>query len=567
MLCVRHTLDRLRGSPAAPTIIISLAAHVQRLVLEFWGLLNWIRDVRDVVKNGEDYRTRPWDMLGAHTPDQSEAWRLHYAGIPVWLQQEISYELVVYEVVEPRTLPGDFSQVPSYPRLVLAKRDLSGALNMPGEWRRAMDAVVRRQLCISQLPRLLEDGDDEGPPTKRLREGAMFVSEGSSSLGPAAPVFFLQGDREARTIGHGLPAQPVATTSSQTSTPTQPSRRARARAKKKALTGMQPPPPPPQNLIPARQWYAIEHVQEYAVWSRALQQVSPLPQPRTSVKYYFAPPWMLDSLRGYPPDPKTGRYLHHWISIQTFCRMRLFDQTINGRPLTIAEWRDALWGDYNVHETGPASASVAPREATRHSLRSNIRRLFGKLNTLPSYHADVRAELGETVVTSDMAAKDMNIRQRVVWEACETNWRCEVLALDALMVGSHDLPQLERWIRESAVSRVWGSGTSGLDVVPLADGPRLDCWQGPGEAEWESCRTYLAAFVEILASWSGFPPTLQGGEAKVRTCGAQEYARIYQGAVDFYVSCFISRFGRLPVAPVRPPPSAGTVADGGCIPN
>ncbi|TFK78069.1 hypothetical protein K466DRAFT_443812, partial [Polyporus arcularius HHB13444] len=330
MLCVRHTLDRLRGSPAAPTIIISLAAHVQRLVLEFWGLLNWIRDVRDVVKNGEDYRTRPWDMLGAHTPDQSEAWRLHYAGIPVWLQQEISYELVVYEVVEPRTLPGDFSQVPSYPRLVLAKRDLSGALNMPGEWRRAMDAVVRRQLCISQLPRLLEDGDDEGPPTKRLREGAMFVSEGSSSLGPAAPVFFLQGDREARTIGHGLPAQPVATTSSQTSTPTQPSRRARARAKKKALTGVQPPPPPPQNLIPARQWYAIEHVQEYAVWSRALQQVSPLPQPRTSVKYYFAPPWMLDSLRGYPPDPKTGRYLHHWISIQMFCRMRLFDQTING---------------------------------------------------------------------------------------------------------------------------------------------------------------------------------------------------------------------------------------------
>ncbi|RDX44362.1 hypothetical protein OH76DRAFT_1421453 [Lentinus brumalis] len=223
MLCVRHTLDRLCGSPIAPTIIISLAVHVQQLVLEFWGLLNWIRDVRDVVKNGDYYRTRPWDVLGAHTPDQSEAWRLHYAGIPVWLQQEISYKLVV-------------------------------------------------QLCISQLPRLLEGGDNEGPPTKHLCEGAMFVREGSSSLGLAATVFFLQGDHEVRMIGHGLPAQLVATTSSQTSTSTQPSRRARAQAKKKALTGVQPQPPPPQNLIPARQWYAIEHVQEYAVWSRALQQ-------------------------------------------------------------------------------------------------------------------------------------------------------------------------------------------------------------------------------------------------------------------------------------------------------
>ncbi|KAI0688610.1 hypothetical protein C8T65DRAFT_588366 [Cerioporus squamosus] len=579
MLCVRHTLDRMRGLPAPSGVIISLAAHIQRLTLEFWGLLKWLQDVYHVVKDGEDYRTRPWDVLGAQTPDLSDALVLHRAGIPVWFQQRIRHDLVVYQVVEARTLPDDFSQVPSYPRLVLAKRDLSGALNMPGEWRRAMDAVVRRQLLISRLPELLNDGDQDGPPTKRLREGAMFVGEGNSSLGPAAPVFFLQGDSDAKSVGHSLPAQPVASSSRQTSTPTQPSRRARARAKKHALaasTGVDLPPPPPQNLIPARQWYAFEHAQEYGVWARALAAVSPLPQPRSSVKYYFAPPWMLDTLQGYPADPKTSRYLHQWISIRIFCRMRLFDQTIDGRPLTIAEWRDALWGDYNTNETGlGAPPGVAPREATRHSLRANIRRLFGKVNALPSYHVGVRAELGETVVTSEMAATDMEVRQRAVWEACETNWRCELLALDALMVGTNDWPQLERWVRESDVSQVWGPGTSGMDVVPAPHGPYVDCWKQPGEVDWQSCRPHLAAFIAVLARWPGFPEDLRGGDIQARTCEAEDHARLCGAAIDFYISCFVSRFGRLPIAPVRPPLDVGGVlpspspadAPGDCVTN
>ncbi|RDX47946.1 hypothetical protein OH76DRAFT_1484382 [Lentinus brumalis] len=558
MLCIRHAVDRLLNIPAPSGATISVAGHVQRLILELWGLIKWLQNVRDVLKDSADYRTRPWDVLGAHTSSISEAERLHWAGIPVWFQQKITYDLVVYEVVEPRTLPDDFSQVPSYPRLVLAKRDLSGALNMPGEWRRAMDAVVRRQLFISKLPAMLQEDADNGPPMKRLREGAYFVHEGSSELGGPAPVFFLQGDREAKTVGHGLPAQPVASSSAQTSAPTQLSRRARARKKARNLAaaeGLQLPPPTPQALNPSRQWYAFEHVQEYPSWSRSLAQASPLPQPPTSVRYYFAPPWLLDTLQGYPPSEKTARYIHQWISIQTFCVMRLFDQTIDGRPLTIAEWRDALWGDYDINQTrsGPP-ARAASREALRLSLRDNIRRLFGKVNTLPSYHADVRAELGETVVTSDMAAKDMDIRKRVLWEVCETNWRCELLALDALMLGSDDMSQLDRWFREAAVSRVWGPGTSGMDVVPPPPDARIDCWKEPEDPDWETCRRYLSAFIEVLGRWEGFPPTLQGGEFKVKTCGPEEYMQLYRGAVDFYVSCFVSRFGRLPVVPVRPHP-------------
>ena len=560
MVCLRHTLDRLRGLPAVPGVILSLAGHVQRLTLEFWGLLKWLEDVLSVVKDQDDYRRRPWAVLGAHTPDPSEAQMLHRAGIPVWFQQPITDELVVYEVVEARVLPQDFSDVPSYPRLVLAKRDLSGALNLPGEWRRAMEAVVRRQLCQTRLPELLEDVNELGPTTKRLREGAIFVGEANSSLGPAAPVFFLQGDRDAKSLGHDLPTQPAASTS-QKRAPTQLSRRARARAKKQALAagaGTPIPLPPSHNLIPARQWYGFKHVREYGVWKDALLGQSPLPAPPTSVKYYFAPPWLLDELDGYPPDHKTARYLHNWISIRTFCRMRLFDQTIDGRPLTIAEWRDALWGDYNINEGEPSiPVGAAPREATRHSLRVNIRRLFGKVNMLPSYHVTMTSSLGGSAVTSSVAASDMTIRERAVWDACETNWRCELLALDALMVGSHQWPQLERWMRESGLSQVWGSGTSGLDVAPAPEGRHFDCWKLPGEDGWQHCRGHLVAFIEVLSRWPGFPPTpvLSGGQARAQTCGSEEYARLAKAAVGFYVSCFISRFGRLPVAPVRPPAS------------
>ena len=92
-----------------------------------------------------------------------------------------------------------------------------------------MEAVVRRQLCQRRVSELLEDVDEWGPPTKRLREGAVFVGDVDSSLGPAAPVFVLQVDRDAKSLGHDLPTQSAASTSGQRA-PTQLSTRARARA-------------------------------------------------------------------------------------------------------------------------------------------------------------------------------------------------------------------------------------------------------------------------------------------------------------------------------------------------
>ncbi len=110
---------------------------------------------------------------------------------------------------------------------------------------------------------------------------------------------------------------------------------------------------------------------------------------------------------------------------------------------------------------------------------------------------------GASVVTHTTAVSDRPLQRRVVWEAHEINWRCELLALDALMTGSNGSTELLLWTRESLVSQVWGPGTSGLDVVLSVDENDLPvfCWLAPPEEGWESCRPYLSAFVKLLSRW------------------------------------------------------------------
>ncbi|KAI0709975.1 hypothetical protein C8Q76DRAFT_769774 [Earliella scabrosa] len=506
VVCVQHALDRMRTLPAIPGAIIGLAAHVQRLVLELWGMVNWIEDVLPRVQTKQDCRTHVLEILGAHTPDASVAQMLHFAGVPVWFQQPITDRLAVYKVVQLTDLPSDFSTTPSFPRMLLAKRDLSGALNMPGEWRRAMTAIVRRQLCPSRLPALLSEDDcGEEPPAKRPREGPLFVSEDSSSAGPAPPIIVLQNPAEVKTLGHSLTPQPRPPASGLGTT---------ARRKKvaeQASAGC-------SKAHPARVFYHSVSLNASVAWRKALQNASPLPEPATS-----------------------------WLSIRTFCRLRLFDATVCGRPLTILEWRDSLWGDYKIDQ--PTGAG---RQKLRREQQLSIRRLLGKLNALPSYRADISVRFGRTIITHDVLASDGHICARVAWDVYETNWRCELLALDALMVESNGWTEFDRLMRESNVAKVWG-GTSGLDIVPNEDNIPMSCWLAPPEDGWKQCAKYLQAFVNVLQRWPGCPDSLRFIHAvPLDDVG---YTDVLQIAVGFYVSTFVAKYHRLPVPPMNFPVS------------
>ncbi|KAI0710932.1 hypothetical protein C8Q76DRAFT_624512, partial [Earliella scabrosa] len=562
VLCLRHTVDRLRKIPAPPNVIICLAAHIQRLTLELYGLIEWLDEVLDRVKDNLDLSHDVLEVLGAHTSDASVAQMLHRAGIPVWYQQTLTTRVVVYDIVTPTDVPDDFSTTPCVPRLVLAKRDLSGALNMSGEWQRAMAEVVRRQLLEAQLPELLDaEADGSLPPAKRLREGAAFFGADSSSVGPAKPAFIVKGAKDIRAIGHDLPPAP-------TPTPREPSRRAQARKLKRSadltpaaedadVRASTTRAPGKSQLNPLRQYYPSRTVQASQAWANALAQASPLPPPQRSGKYFFPPPWLLDSIEGIDSNPlKTARYLHHWCSIRHFCNIRLFDSSVQGRPMTILEWRSALWGDYDAaYEIDTAVASDPPTNQPRINYRRELRRhvhaLFGKVARLPSYEVDKESRFGDLVATIATAANDSVLRARGITDVHETNWRCELLAIDAHMVDSKSWSIGQRWARELLVSQVWGPGTSGLDITPAADRSLAFCWAEPYEEGWEECRPHLQAFVEVLSTWPDAPEWLRAAMTIIRTCDGDEYARILSSAVSHYVQLFVKKYERLPVPPVR----------------
>ena len=264
-VCLRHVVDRLRGIPAPPNVTIALGAQVQRLTLELYGIIEWITVVMDRVMKKEDHRADILEVVGAHTSNPSEVQMLYDAGIPVWFEQHMSRDVEIHRLIEPVNVPADFSRVPCVPRLVLAKRDLSGALNLPGEWLRAMAEITRRQLCAGRLPPLLDTETDESlPRPKRLCEGAVYVDEFSSSTGPPTPVFVVKDHHDIKTLGHNLPPQPSVSSSVVDSR----SRRAKARAAKKVAAG-RPISNPPLAINPSRHFYHSNNVTLNPIWEAA----------------------------------------------------------------------------------------------------------------------------------------------------------------------------------------------------------------------------------------------------------------------------------------------------------
>ena len=549
-VCLRHAVDRLRALPAPANVTIALAAQVQRLTLELYGMIEWLNVVMDRVINKEDHHADILEVVGAHTSNPSEAQMLYDAGIPLWFEQHMGPNVEIYKVVSVVNVPADFSPVPCVPRLVLAKRDLSGALNLPGEWVRAMAEVTRRQLCARGLPGLQDaEADVTHPNPKRPSEGVVFFGGHSSSVGPPTNVFVVKNSRDIRALGHLL--SPASSTSRTHVEPR--SRRAKARAAKRAAAG---PTALKTTLAvnPSRQFYRSNNVTLSNVWEDALVRAGTLPQPQTSVRYYFAPPWLLDSLVGFESNSsKTARYLHHWTAIRKFCCTRLFDCSVQGRPLTVSEWRHALWGDYTTRDDD-ATPTLRPnsgRGKIRQDLKMGLRQLFGTRAALPSYNALARPMYGRIVVTERDAATNRPIRQMLVHDTHETNWRCELLSLDALMMNTQAWSVGQRWGRELIVSRVWGEGTSGVDIMPDEDHLPLWSWTMPPEDGWEMARPHLQSFIELLSGWPGCPPYVAHAAKDIATFDEARYTPVVTAAVDFYVSTFVAKFGRLPIVPAR----------------
>lgn len=255
-------------------------------------------------------------------------------------------------------------------------------------------------------------------------------------------------------------------------------------------------------------------------------------------------------------DEKVHRYLHNLVRIRDFCRVRLFDPTISGEPLTIADWRDALWGEYAIKDEPPVTRGEGDKRRVkrRYDGKNAVTRLFACVGSMRAYNEADTPALGGLAVSERVAAEDPRVRYYLLWEAHEINWRCELLALDQVLVPRDGWPVMYRWEREAEVSAVWGERSGVIGVLPdLARDVERFCWTDEVDAPWRDSLPPLRAFLALMLRWPDTPANLRAMARDTERWYFDDYSAAQRAAVEFYVETFVKHFGRLPICPFQYP--------------
>lgn len=502
---IQRAVDQLTRLPSTAHRTVVLAAHVQRLTLELCGLHVYYETVKPRLGLSSYVAREVLPVRGAFTANASHAQELFRVGVPIWFIQPLTKLVRIVEVVIPDLISNKLDVKLSYPRIDTALEGLAGN---PGRWALKMQDEMLKSLLDNELPRLLVPVPEPAPapPTKRARL--------------ADPV---RRDEP--------PPRPVASSSKTPKT----HRGTRAPSKAEAT------PPHFLKYTPP----SVADVPE--VWVEALTAAGTLPRNETAVLYFWPPPFLLDVDNG-----KGSRFRHNYLRIRGFCRQRLVDKQVHAQPLTVAEWRAALWGDYNV-DPEPARSDLNTRSKERAKARQAVKALFGSTGGLPSYDDSAVVRWGERELTlKDVDAPDLCAQ--ISWEAHQINWRCEFIELDCELTSSRRSTTYARWERESQVCRVWSPLGSGLRVFPRweQNEPNTASWVQPPSLFWDHSIPTLREVVAIMQRWPGLPEELRG--VALSPLQPDVFTRVQRSAVNFYVRSFVSVYHRLPVPPALLPP-------------
>ncbi|TFY54297.1 hypothetical protein EVJ58_g8945 [Rhodofomes roseus] len=494
-----QALDRLNLLPTWRAHAIAIAAHVCRLTLEVLGLIILFDIVGPRARDPLYVAKTTLPLRGAFTTNPSTAQGLYRLGIPVWFIQTLTKHVRVLRVETPTPVSTMMSDELSQPRLYSGEGDLAGLVQHPGSWPYKMQQEAVKTLLDSILQPLLDDTREEitlsadAPPAKKAR-----VDEDTDRVSaPAAAT----SSRKSRRPTHRSHRPPVAS--------------------------------PQVSPHPSLRYKPLAGCAVPTMWADALSAVGTLPPPKVSSTYYWPPPFVFEG-----PGDKITRYFHNYVRIRPFLRQRLLDPTLRAGPLRVAEWRDALWGDYRVQVDEGTRSDINPRNKERRHVQQSIHRLFSGTGGYPSYHTNQTSRWGDTEVTVD-AANDPKLRAQILWEVHEVNWRCELRELDTVMTGSRTWGTLQRWEREMAVARVWSVNGSGLRVIPQWDkgegsGAR---WLSPPHREWAAARVAFRELLRLMARWPGLPEELKVVPVEsVTLYNATDYIQLQLHTLRFYKS-------------------------------
>ncbi|KAI0691553.1 hypothetical protein C8Q76DRAFT_634496 [Earliella scabrosa] len=521
ILVLRQCIERMRRWPALPTVAIALGAHIQRVTLELMGLETYFNIVLPRADSGEDFSNDILPVVGVFVTSLSSAMTCTRIGLPTWLVRPFTPEIRIWQVV-PCTQPHHLQTSHGTTLNSHGPHAMAGILNAAqNDWLADMVFVVSRQLCAVHAPTLPTMDDPPGAPRKlRVITKSLAV--------PVRPEPHETSQAASRASRPALSRlRPELTTASRSCIDTRPSLH-----------------------HPSRQFTLSPFYNIPPAWQRALERAGTLDQPEHSAQYFYPPPFLLDTIstRSF----KVPRYIHNLVRIREFCRLRLLELTWSGRPLSIAEWRVALWGDYEAkaHPVIRGSEGEQRRAKRKHNERNAIGRLFGEGACLPSYTLSDAPTLGDQVVTAEVAARDRRVRNALLWEAHEISWRCELMALDRALLPRDDWPVVDVWARDSQISAVWGLDSAAMGVVPdISTEPAQFGWKSTTDGDWSACIPFLRAFLDVICRWPNRPPYLVGA-LRNQSWDADEYSLIQEVAANFYTQTFVAKFHRLPIVPI-----------------
>ncbi|TFK87313.1 hypothetical protein K466DRAFT_491098 [Polyporus arcularius HHB13444] len=526
---LKHCVSSVHRLPTPAGVAIALGAHVQRLSLELAGICTYLREVLPRMQSGSDHSRLILPVLGAFVHDETTALRCAKAGLPTWLLQPLTLKIRVWRVVAMER-PSYLCTQTSDPPLEYMPDEVAGVVNTSTSWLSRMVFAVSRELCSATLPTLSDARGmtskvialpEAPPPTKAERSaGYKRVRRGGKKTKNEVP--------DGGSVTH-------------------PGRESSAH--------------------PSREHIESPFYRLPEVWRTTLQEVGSLPQPRESVLYFYPPPFLLDTVSSDAQvptllyacvprlDAKVDQYLHNLVRIRAFCRRRLLDPTMSAKPLTIGEWRTVLWGEYRAPGDVPVARTAANqhRATKKHNIKVAVARMCANSAALPSYDPGAAPVLAGLAVRREDATQNWLVRLCLCWEAHEINFRCELMALDALMVPRDNWPIMHRWAREARVSEVWGPPASLLTVIPdVPSEITRPWWVNSYRPHWKSGEERLRAFVGVMSTWKDFPEELLGKLEKV-SWDNMEYDQVQREAARFYVRTFISRYHRLPIVPIDYP--------------
>ncbi|GBE84377.1 hypothetical protein SCP_0603560 [Sparassis crispa] len=567
LLMLTQCLDRLHLLPTSCNHTIVLGAHVQCLTLKLWGYVNYYSVIVSRLETPTLHGSADWDILpvrGAFTNDVSVTQSLFCIGVLFRFIQMKTDKMRIKKWAFPVPISNELSLEMSWSCLLRNETNLAGILNCPGDWPSRMLHEATNAVCDVQLPPLKgasESSSAEQPPQKKQKnDKQLSVQQGDGNVKSQASHSVAESSKKSKQSHCGMRGK-----------------------KNHHVEGSSMETSQPAHLSLVHECSTLIG----AAWNTALSAVPPLAAPARVATYFFPPPFML----GCSSD-KLRWYLHNFVRIHRFCHQRILDPTIGGLPLKIVKWCDALWGDYSLDEavdggsaitvsrsvdasvegemgvtegpirtsdaTGPMSqvnsaskTGSAKKVKDRHERQQNIHHLFTATGRMSSYIETAQPHFGMDLISVDDVDE---LCEKLLWEVHETNWHCELHALDAHLLDMSKWSSMHHWEREAQLAKVWDKrdSGSGLTFTPCWNSHDVVfCWVRAPAQGWLPCKKFLAAFIAVMQRWPELPEGLRLDARKVLAYEADKYNLLQENIVRFYVTTFVHHFHHLPITPIQ----------------